>query len=69
MGGIVRFLVILLIGYLILRRLIRWWKEDQPQGRGKRRGEPPPFQDQDVLDAEFTEIPNERKPTEERSEK
>jgi hypothetical protein len=69
MGGLVRWIVLLLIAYLILRRLSRWLLGDQPQVKGKRRTEPPPFEDRDVTDAKFTEIPDEKKPTSQNGEK
>ncbi len=69
MGGLIRFVVFLLIVYLVVRWLMHWWKGDQPQVKGERREMPPPFEDRDVLDAKFTEIPSEQKPGEEKGDR
>lgn len=56
MGALLRFLIFVLLIYLVLRWLRSWWHEDKPTSRQKPPP-PRPYSDKDVLDAKFTELP------------
>jgi len=60
MGGLLRFIIFALLVYLILRWLRSFWREDRkPRVQEKPQPEPRPYQDKDVVDVKFSELPPE----------
>jgi len=69
MGTLLRFLLFVLLGYLVIRWLKSWLHVDKPRVKGKPRSKPDnPFEGTEIEDVKFTEIPPDQTEDEKSSE-